>query len=170
VASEEGAVEKPALALLEELGWTPINLMAEQPGPANPTGRTSFHQPHLPARLRAALVKLNPDLPISAIDAAEARLTQDRSALSPVHANREVIALVVDGVQVQVKNEDGGYDDHRVRVIDWKNARNNDFVIANQVWVHGLLHKRRPDTIGYVNGLPLLLAEWKAPTAAAQRL
>jgi type I restriction enzyme R subunit len=164
VASEEGAVEKPALALLEELGWTPINLMAEQPGPANPTGRTSFHQPHLPARLRAALVKLNPDLPISAIDAAEARLTQDRSALSPVHANREVIALVVDGVQVQVKNEDGGYDDHRVRVIDWKNARNNDFVIANQVWVHGLLHKRRPDTIGYVNGLPLLLAEWKAPT------
>lgn len=164
VASEEGAVEKPALALLEELGWTPINLMAEQPGPANPTGRTSFHQPHLPARLRAALVKLNPDLPISAIEAAEARLTQDRSALSPVHANREVIALVVDGVQVQVKNDQGGYDDHRVRVIDWKDARANDFVIANQVWVHGLLHKRRPDTIGYVNGLPLLLAEWKAPT------
>jgi type I site-specific restriction-modification system R (restriction) subunit len=51
-----------------------------------------------------------------------------------------------------------------VRVIDWKNARNNDFVIANQVWVQGLLHKRRPDTIGFVNGLPLLLAEWKAPT------
>ncbi|WDF73934.1 type I restriction endonuclease subunit R [Novosphingobium sp. KACC 22771] len=164
MASEEGAVEKPALALLAELGWTPINLMAEQPGPASPTGRTSFAQPHLPARLRAALLKLNPDLPLSAIEAAEARLTQDRSALSPVAANREVIALVVDGVQVQVKNDKGGYDDHRVRVIDWKDARNNDFVIANQVWVHGLLHKRRPDTIGFVNGLPLLLAEWKAPT------
>lgn len=27
-----------------------------------------------------------------------------------------------------------------------------------------MLHKRRPDTIGYVNGLPLLLCEWKAPT------
>jgi len=164
VASETSAVEKPALALLEELGWTPINLMNEAPGPANPTGRTSLAQPHLPARLRAALLKLNPDLPLSAIETAEARLTQDRSALSPVAANREVITLVVDGVQVQVKNDQGGTDDHRVRVIDWKNARNNDFVIANQVWVHGLLHKRRPDTIGFVNGLPLLLAEWKAPT------
>jgi type I restriction enzyme R subunit len=164
LASEDGAVEKPALALLQELGWAPLNLMAEQPGPANPTGRTSFAQPHLPAALRAALVKLNPDLPISAIEAAEAALTQDRSALSPVAANREVIALVVNGAAVQVKNDQGGYDDHRVRVIDWQDARANDFVAANQVWVHGLLHKRRPDTIGYVNGLPLLLAEWKAPT------
>lgn len=164
VASEDGAVEQPALALLEELGWTPVNLMNETPGPANPTGRTSFRQPHLPARLRAALLKLNPDLPIAAIEAAEAALTQDRSALSPVAANRDVIALVVNGVQVQVKNDKGGYDDHRVRVIDWRDARANDFVIANQVWVHSLLRKRRPDTIGYVNGLPLLLAEWKAPT------
>lgn len=164
VASEGGVVEKPAIALLEQLGWTPINLMNETPGAPNPTGRTSFHQSHLPKRLRAALVKLNPELPLAAIDAAEVQLTQDRSALSPVAANRGVIGLVVNGVQVQVKNDDGGYDDHRVRVIDWHDARANDFVVANQVWIHGLLHKRRPDTIGFVNGLPLLLAEWKAPT------
>lgn len=164
VASEEAVVEKPAMALLEQLGWKPINLMNETPGAANPTGRTSFQQSHLPARLRAALVKLNPELPLAAIEAAEVQLTQDRSALAPVAANREVIGLVVDGVQVQVKNDYGGYDDHRVRVIDWRDARANDFLIANQVWIHGLLHKRRPDTIGFVNGLPLLLAEWKAPT------
>lgn len=164
VAPEEGAVERPALALLEELGWTPVNLMQEAPGPGSPTGRTSFHQPHLPARLRAALVKLNPDLPTDALDQAEVLLTQDRSALLPVHANREVLSLVVDGVQVQVRNDKGGFDDLRVRVIDWHDPVANDFLIASQVWVHGLLHKRRPDTIGYVNGLPLLLAEWKAPT------
>ncbi|MBA3812165.1 MAG: type I restriction endonuclease subunit R, partial [Caulobacteraceae bacterium] len=35
-----------------------------------------------------------------------------------------------------------------------------------QVWIEGLLHTRRPDTIGYVNGLPLWLAEWKGPTQA----
>ncbi|BBF80690.1 type I restriction-modification system, restriction subunit R [Asticcacaulis excentricus] len=84
--------------------------------------------------------------------------------MSPVNANRDVLALLVDGVTVQVRNEKGGYDDHRVRVIDWRDAHNNDFVAASQVWLQGLLHKRRPDTIGYVNGLPLLLAEWKAPT------
>jgi len=32
------------------------------------------------------------------------------------------------------------------------------------MWIDGVLHKRRPDTIGFVNGLPLLFAEWKAPT------
>ncbi|WP_126421180.1 type I restriction endonuclease subunit R [Asticcacaulis excentricus] len=164
VASENGVVEKPALALLEALGWTAINLMHEIPGATNPTGRTGFHQSYLPARLRAALVKLNSSLPISAVEAAEIELTKDRSALSPVNANRDVLALLVDGVTVQVRNEKGGYDDHRVRVIDWRDAHNNDFVAASQVWLQGLLHKRRPDTIGYVNGLPLLLAEWKAPT------
>ena len=164
IASEDSVVEKPALALLEELGWTPLNLMNETPGPENPTGRISFLQSHLPARLRSALLKLNPELPLSAIEAAELILTQDRSALSAVHANREVLQLVRNGVLVQVKNDQGGYDDHRVQVINWKDARKNDFVASCQTWFHGLLHKRRPDTIGFVNGLPLLLAEWKAPT------
>jgi type I restriction enzyme R subunit len=149
VASEEGAVEKPALALLEELGWTPINLMAEQPGPdSKPYGP---HQlcPAAPARPPARRAGQAQPRPADQRHRGR-RGAADARPLRPVPrpANREVIALVVDGVQVQVKNEDGGYDDHRVRVIDWKNARNNDFVIANQVWVHGLLHKRRPDTIG----------------------
>ena len=51
-----------------------------------------------------------------------------------------------------------------MRAIDWRNVAANDFTVASQVWVHGVLHKRRPDTIGFVNGLPLLFAEWKAPT------
>jgi type I restriction enzyme R subunit len=42
---EDGAIpDRPALALLEELGWSRVNLMSETPDPANPTGRTSIHQ------------------------------------------------------------------------------------------------------------------------------
>ena len=44
VASEDGIIEQPTLELLEELGWTPVNLMDEAPGPSNPTGRTSLRQ------------------------------------------------------------------------------------------------------------------------------
>ncbi|MBA3812286.1 MAG: hypothetical protein H0X27_11720, partial [Caulobacteraceae bacterium] len=58
IAPEDGGVERPALALLGELGWTPVDLRNETPGPANPTGRLSFKQTHLPARLRAALARL----------------------------------------------------------------------------------------------------------------
>ena len=164
VATEDGIVEKPALAILQELGWSHINLQDEAPGPANPTGRTSFQQAYLPGQLRTALERLNPGLPAEALKQAEAALTLDRSAMLPVNANREVLALLADGVLVQIRNDKGGFDDLQVRVIDWRNVAANDFVVASQVWIHGVLHKRRPDTIGYVNGLPLMLAEWKAPT------
>ena len=61
VASEDGIVEKPALALLRELGWQHVDLHGEQPGLGNPTGRTSFQQPYFPAYLKAALRKLKID-------------------------------------------------------------------------------------------------------------
>lgn len=165
VASEDGIIEQPALALLQELGWECVNLYHDQPGPKNVYGRANLKEPYLLARLRAALAKLNPDLPEDALTLAEEELTRDRTALLPVAANREVLKLVRDGVRVEVKNEQGKFEDVLVRVIDWKNPTSNNFLVANQVWIEGVLHKRRPDTIGYVNGLPLLLAEWKAPTA-----
>lgn len=164
VASEDGIVEQPALELLQELGWTHVNLINETPGPANPTGRTSFHQTHLPARLRAALAKLNPSLPRDALRQAEEAITRDRTAMLPVNANREIHGYLIDGVPVQVRRHDGKFEDLLVRVIEWKDVSANDFLVASQAWVQGVLHTRRPDTIGFVNGLPLLLAEWKAPS------
>lgn len=164
IAPEDGGVERPALALLAELGWSRLDLMRETPGAANPTGRTSFRQAYLPARLRAALEKLNPLLPPEALALAETELTRDRSAMLPVAANREVHRLLVDGVAVEIKRDDGAFETLRVRTIDWLDPRANDFTAASQVWIEGLLHKRRPDTIGYVNGLPLMIAEWKRPT------
>lgn len=161
--SEDSAVEKPALALLQQLGWQHLSLREEVPGPENPTGRTSFQQAYLPARLKAALAKLNPGLPPEALTQAEAELVQDRSALSPIAANRDFYHLLREGVRVGVKNpESGKTDTLTVRVIDWRDVETNDFLVASQMWIEGLLHKRRPDTIGFVNGLPLLLAEWKA--------
>lgn len=81
VASEDGIVEKPALALLQDLGWSHVDLRDEVPGLANPTGRTSFRQPHLPVRLRAALARLNPGLPPETLQLAEDAVTRDRTAM-----------------------------------------------------------------------------------------
>lgn len=164
VASEDSAVERPALELLLAMGWRHLNLHDEKPGPANTTGRISFRQTWLPSPLKAALVRLNPALPPEALTLAADALTEDRSAALPMAANRTLWSLLVDGVPVQVRRDDGGFDDLRVRVIDWQEPSNNDFLAASQVWVEGPLHTRRPDLIGFVNGLPLLLAEWKALT------
>jgi type I restriction enzyme R subunit len=164
MASEDGSVEQPALELLEELGWQRIDLRAEQPGLGNLTGRANFRQAYLPARLQSALIKLNPNSPGEALRLAEERLVEDRSAMLPLAANRAVLALLADGVPVEVRRDDGGFDTIRVRIIDWIEPANNDFLVASQVWIEGPLHKRRPDTIGFVNGLPLMLAEWKGIT------
>ena len=53
-------------------------------------------------RLAAALARLNPDLPPEALALAVEELCRDRSALSPVAANREIYDLLRDGVKVRL--------------------------------------------------------------------
>lgn len=168
IASEKALVEGPAVELLQSLGWQHGDLMHEEPGAKNPTGRLSFRETILPARLRAALRRLNPSLPDEALQQAEAKLTEDRSSMLPVAANREVYNLLRDGVGVELRQPDGSLKPDRVRLVDWSNPAANDFYLASQLWIASDLYKRRPDTIGFVNGMPLLLCEWKAPTQSVQ--
>lgn len=44
----------------------------------------------------------------------------------------------------------------------WKNPTNNDFFLASQFWITGELYPRRPDLIGFINGIPLIFIELKA--------
>lgn len=168
IASEKAIVEEPAVELLQSLGWQHGDLMQEQPGPNNPTGRLSFRDVILPARLRTALRRLNPALPEEALAQAEAAVAADRSAMLPVAANRDVHRLLRDGVPVELRQPDGSLKPDRVRLIDWTDAAANDFFLASQPWIAGDLYKRRPDAIGFVNGIPLLLCEWKAPMQPVQ--
>ena len=106
----------------------------------------------------ASSIRLLPD---EALQQAELALTADRSAMLPVAANREVYRLLRDGIVVQVHESDGSLRDERVAVIDWTKPAANDFFLGSQVWIESSLYKRRPDAIGFVNGIPLLLIEWK---------
>ncbi|GBL58357.1 DEAD/DEAH box helicase [Pseudomonas citronellolis] len=116
----------------------------------------------LEGRLRAALNKLNPDLPNEAIDLVVEELVRDRSKLLPVNANQEVYRLLKDGVPVSVNDEYGHNTLKVAKVIDWGNVEENDFFLASQFWVKGDYHTRRTDLLGFVNGIPLLFVELKA--------
>ncbi len=168
VASEKSLVEVPAIELLEALGWQHGDLMQEELGPTSATGRLSFREVILPARLRAALHRLNPGLSDEALQQAEAKLTEDRSAMLPIAANREVYRLLRDGVPVELRQPDGSLKPDRVRLVDWIKPAANDFFLASQTWIASDLYKRRPDAIGFVNGIPLLFCEWKAPMQPVQ--
>ena len=77
-------------------------------------------------------------------------------------ANREIYDLLKDGVRVTMSGPDGEEELVEIlRVIDWGSPSNNDFLAASQMWISGEMYLKRPDLIGFINGLPFLLMEFK---------
>ena len=162
--SEDTLVEQPAIALFSELGYDTANCFYEKVGTSDSTlGRETTEEVVLVPKLRSALQKLNPDLDSEAINLAIEELTRDRGAMSLVQANREVYKLLKDGVKVAFENDEGEETDETVSIIDWNDPENNDFFLASQFWVTSPsgIYKKRPDLIGFVNGLPLIFIELK---------
>ena len=172
--TEDQLVEQPAIGLFAELGWQvagppPTAGVAGEPRDAGLLGRETKGEVVLVPRLRAALEKLNPTLPPEAIAAAIDELTRDRSAMLLEQANREVYRLLKEGIPVSVPDPlRGGQRAERVRVIDWEQPANNDFLLVSQFSVTGALYTCRPDLVGFVNGLPLVVIELKKPGVPAR--
>ncbi len=160
----EDALETATIALFDELGYTHANLYHETYGNQASHGRPSSSDVIFEPRLTAALERLNPDLPAEAVALAVEDLSRDRSALNPVNANREVHDLLKNGVQVAWRNDEHEEVRERLRVIDWENPANNDFFLAQQLWVSGELYNRRCDLVACVNGVPLVFIELKKPS------
>ena len=165
--TEDQLVEQPAIRLFAELGWQTVSAMEEVFGAVGTLGRETPGEVVLLPRLRSALERLNPALPPEAITAAVDELTRDRSAMSLEAANREVYLLLKEGIKVSVPDrERGGQKTERLRVIDWSRdggTANNDFLLVSQFSVTGALYTCRPDLVGFVNGLPLVVIELKKP-------
>jgi type I restriction enzyme R subunit len=165
----EASLESATLALFAELGWETVDAYHEVHGPGRDApaerlylGRENRGQVVLVPRLRAALERFNPTLPAEALDLAIEGLTRDRSAMTPVHANRELYRLLKDGVKVITRSPEGEERVETVTIVDWEAPENNNFLLAQQVWVTGEVYTRRADLVGFVNGLPLLFGELKA--------
>jgi len=163
---EDAAIEQPTIQLFGDLGWDTVNLYNEWANGSSTEGRESEKQVVLEDRLRAALDRLNPDLPSTAITYVIEEITRDRSRMVPVNANQELWRLLREGVKVKVTTPSGGQETKTARIIDWRDPAANDFLLASQFWVKGEMHRRRPDLIAFVNGIPLVLVELKKPSAA----
>lgn len=157
-------VEEPSMELLARLGWTPVDAFAEVLGPQGTLGRDSQHDVVLTHRLRFAMRKLNPEeVPDLSINEAVEVLTKDRSVMDRVRANREVYDLLRDGYRAEWTDETGEKRIETLRFLDLKDPANNDLLAVQQMWVKGNLHSRRLDVALFVNGVPLVLMEFKEP-------
>ena len=155
----ESVVEEAALGWLASAGWTVANGAHIAPGEPS-AERDDYGQVVLAGRLRDALTRLNSTLPAEAIEDAFRKLTR-LEGIDFLPRNRALHRLLVDGVTVEYRNKDGTVRGAQVRVIDFENPANNDWLAVNQFTVSENRHIRRPDVVLFVNGLPLGVIELK---------
>ena len=155
----ESIVEDATLSWFGELDYSLLHGQVIAPGEAA-AERTSFGEAFLPERLRAALRKLNPKLPAEALDEAFRKITIPQHP-SLIASNRAFHRMLVDGIAVECRRKDGSIGAEIVRLIDFADAENNDWLAVNQFTVIEGQHNRRPDVVIFVNGLPLGVIELK---------
>ena len=158
----EADVEQAALQWLVDLGWQVTYGPDIDPHAPCPE-RKDYGQVVLESRLWDALVELNPDLPSSALEDAHRNLTRPEGPTLEAR-NRAFHRMLVDGVTVEYRAEDGSIRGKQVKVVDFDDPGTNDWLAVNQFTVTENNNARRPDIVLFVNGLPLAVIELKNPT------
>ena len=166
----EDQIEKATVSLLKEkFGYRTLNGFTQEADDLNDRSNRSNKQEVVFLNiLRAYAIKLNRNIPEPVIDEALSRLTAHRYAMSPILANKEVYGLIRDGIPVQYENKSGKTEHGIVRVIDFGNPKENDFLAVTQLWIKGDRYPRRPDVLIYINGLPLVFIELKNSNVKVQ--
>ena len=157
----EADVEQAALDWLSALGWQVAHgpeIAPDTPG----AEREDYGQVVLGRRVRDAVAGLNLGLPADALDDAFRKLTRPEGATVEAR-NRAFHRMVVNGVEVEYREAGGALRGDVVRVIDFENRVNNDWLAVNQFTVTENRTTRRPDVVLFVNGLPLGVIELKNP-------
>ena len=168
INSEDRLVQATFAEHLErELGWDSIYAWDEEAFGRNSTlGRTDTREVVLTRDLRAALERLNPDLPTPAIDDLVRDLTVYDVSRSKVQHNRDFYRLLRSGVPVEYRDAQGQRKSARALVIDFENAPgSNRFLAVRELKLTGIRtpnYNRRADLVCFVNGLPLVFIELKA--------
>ena len=159
-AFTESVVEQAALDWFRALGYNVVGGPDMPPGPH--ALRESYADTIFPSVVRGALARLNPNLPAEALDDGFRKLTRPEGP-SPEARNRAFHRLAVDGVTVEYREAGDTIRGAPVRMFDFEQPSNNDWLAVNQFTVVEGNHERRPDIVLFVNGLPLAVIELKNP-------
>lgn len=161
--SENILVQESAGNLLQkELQWdVKFAYNQEVLGESGTFGRKSYREILLVRYVKEALKRLNPWITPMQIDEAMSALERRLSTSDLMQINEEKYSMIRDGVDVTVKNAKGDISTKKALLIDFNNPDNNYFLAVKELKIHGELHRRRTDIVGFVNGIPLLFVELK---------
>lgn len=159
----EDELEDTALVWLEELGYNLQTGAELSPGGSFPE-RDSTDEVVLWNRLERQLAVVNNKAEPSAIEEALRKL-RAFSLPSLIQTNRDLHNWLIDGIDVQFRNKKGEIKSDNIRLVDFENNENNDFLAVNQLTVTHNRNQRRPDVVLYLNGLPVAVFELKNPAS-----
>ncbi len=162
--SEDKLVQETYADYFEQsLGWQSIFAYNDETlGPTGTLGRTSQTETLLLRPLRAALERLNPGHPATAYDQAIESVTSYNPSTPLLKINQSKHQLLRDGIPVKYDDPTSGDPlEPRLKVIDFDQPDQNEFLIVRELWIQGPYKRCRPDILGFVNGIPLLFIELK---------
>lgn len=161
---EEAFVEDNLLELLEKLGWTTHrvdDLDNKHRTQSALLGRSSFKEALSRERLKESLIRINGEW-LTDEHLHEVVSTLERSGSgSLLESNEAATKLLLENTSVDL-NPISGKKSPTVRYIDFENPENNDFYAVSQFLIEGA-ETIIPDLVLFVNGIPLVVIECKAP-------
>ena len=111
-------------------------------------------------RLKQALIRLNPNVPISSL--LEAIRVMKNFDTNDVFTNNKTFhQYLTEGIEISDFIH-GKTKYYRVNLIDYDNPANNDFLVVNQLEITEDGSKKIPDVFVYINGIPLIVMELKS--------
>ena len=156
----ESAIETFAIQLLEHNGYQYIHGPSCAPNSLSPE-RDVFSEALLLERLKRAVGRINPTIPLKSRDDAIAQIQRLNSP--ELIANNETFhRALTEGIKISFQ-KDGDRRGDLVWLVDFKNPENNDFMALNQFTVIENGVNKRPDLVLFVNGIPLAVMELKNP-------
>jgi type I restriction enzyme R subunit len=162
--SEDATSQIPALDLLQQLGWTYLS-----PTEADQLRGGRKSEVLLKGVLAEALARLNRfEIRGRSYPFTEGAIQDAISDLASVmddglvRTNEKVWNLLRLGKSVPQIAE-GTQLSHTLGYVDWEHPENNTFHITEEFEVEaaGTTETRRPDLVGFINGIPFLVAECK---------
>lgn len=155
---ELNKVELPAIEQLKELGWRYIHGADLTP---EADARAYLRDVVLVEQLNAAIKRINPWITDENLKKVSRELTHPNFA-GLMEYNHAIYQTLVNYQSVE-QDLGKGRKGQTVKIIDFDNLDNNEFVCTNQFKVEGANQKIIPDIVCFVNGLPLAIIECKSP-------
>jgi type I restriction enzyme R subunit len=154
--NEKSLVEDYFVEKLQEKGWKFVS--------ADEVERENLEEPLLTPALIRALKRLNANIGVGDEEIKQV-LNELKLRTSGSEDSKKILNYFKDGIPVKFEKERVV---KYVKLFDYENERNNDFVISRQV-IHQAGDKQiRNDVILYVNGIPLVNIECKNPASLTE--